>query len=284
MNKTTIITGLVIASCIAILITSYTIYHARIESVNTQTGYTAVKSSKKEDPSTEKQSPESDTESTDTQEKSKTGALSAEQIDSITSNMSEEVGSVVASRLQAGEIINLLIIGSSSIEEGSPGYGELLTANLAETYGDWIKTTTISYSENTESLVNDLDGNLVNWSNDYDIVLLEGMNLSNNGEVVVEDSITHIKTIDAKVKQKIADAVLVVHPSQPLASAVYYPTEVTAFKMYLTNQGFTYIDHWADWPVGSHDEMKTYLTEDSTPNEQGAALWASSLSTFFTGK
>ncbi|WP_019414625.1 hypothetical protein [Paenisporosarcina sp. TG20] len=282
MNKTTLLTGLVIVGCIATLIVSYTVYNSRIESLAIQTGYAPIKSSEKEDSPKKKQSSETETESPDTQEQSETTSLTAEQIESITANMSEEVSSVVSSRLQAGEIIDLLIIGSSSIE-GSPGYGDILTANLAETYGEWIETTTVSYSENTETLVNDLDGTLVDWSNDYDIVLLEGMNLSNNGEVVVEDSIIHIETINAKVKQNVTDAVLVVHPSQPLASAVYYPAEVDAFKMYLTNQGFTYIDHWADWPVGSQDEMNTYLTQESTPNEQGAALWASSLSTFFTG-
>jgi len=276
MNKTTLLTAFVIVGCIATLIFSYTVYNSRIDNVATQTDYAPVKTTQKED---------SKEESTDTQDETpEINSLTAQQIESLTANMSEDVLEVVTSRLEAEEKIQLLVIGSSSIELGSPGYGELLTSNLSEAYGDWIETTTISYDKTTASLVDDLDGVLIDWSQDYDVVLLEGMNLSNNGQVVVEDAIGHIQTFNTKMQQSVADAVLVIHPSQPLPSAVFYPTEVDSFKSYLTSRGFTYIDHWSQWPVGNKDEMNTYLTEDSTPNEKGAALWASALSTFFTGQ
>ncbi|WP_017379286.1 SGNH/GDSL hydrolase family protein [Paenisporosarcina sp. TG-14] len=281
MNKTTILTGFVIAGCIATLIVSYLVYDSRIEAVSSETTNAPEKATKQQGTSSsDKEKPTKE----DSEEEKEVESLSEQQIASLTANMDDVSSEVVTSRLQDGEKIQLLVIGSSSIEQGSPGYGELLTTNLTEAYGDWVETTTLSYNKTTASLVDDLDGVLIDWSQDYDVVLLEGMNLSNNGEVVVEDAIGHIETINKKMKQSIKDAVLVVHPSQPLASAIHYPTEVDSFKSYLTSRGFTYIDHWSEWPVGNKDDMNTYLTEDSTPNDKGAALWASALSTFFTGK
>ena len=198
--------------------------------------------------------------------------------------MSDEASAVFTSRLEAGEKIQLLMIGSSSIEQGSPGYGELLSTNLSESYGEWIETTSIAFDGTTAELVDELDGDLIDWSNDFDIVLLEGLNLANNGEVVVEDSIGHIDKINKQMKLNVTDSVLLVHPSQPLATAFHYPTRVKSFKSYLTAREYTYIDHWTEWPVGNEEEMNTFLTLDSEPNDKGAALWASALSTYLTGK
>ncbi|QBP42025.1 SGNH/GDSL hydrolase family protein [Paenisporosarcina antarctica] len=280
MNKTTILTGIVIVGCIATLIFSYLVYESRIEDVSSQTTNAPEKTTKQQETSSsDKEKPAKDSE-----EVQEVDSLSKQQITSLTANMSDDVSEVVTSRLETEEKIQLLVIGSSSIEQGSPGYGELLSTNLTQAYGDWIETTTLSYDKTTASLVDDLDGILIDWSQDYDVVLLEGMNLSNNGEVVVEEAIGHIETINKKMQQSVSDSVLVVHPSQPLASATHYPTQVDSFKSYLTSREFTYIDHWSEWPVGNEDEMNTYLTEDSIPNVKGAALWASALSTFFTGK
>lgn len=279
MNKNTLLTGFVIIGCMVTLIISYNVYQSRIESITDQSGYTPVKSNQKDKTlPTENKAPDKEDVST------KSDSLSTEQITAITANMSDEVSTVITSRLQAGENIQMLIIGSSSIEDGTPSYGELLTTNLSESYGDSIETTTLSFDGTTTALVEELDSKLIDWSKDYDVILLEGMNLSNNGEVVVEDAVEHIETVNLKLKQFVKDAVLVIHPSQPLPNAIYYPTEVESFKSYITSRGFSYVDHWSDWPVGNVEQMNTYLTEESVPNDKGAALWASALSTFFTGK
>jgi len=279
MNKTTLITAFVIIGCIVTLIASYNIYQSRIHSITIPTEIEPNKANLKDQEDT-KNNTAADKEKIQT----KSESLSSNEIISRTANMSDEASAVVTSRLESGENIQLLMIGSSSIEDGDPGYGELLTTNLSEAYGERIEITTITYTGNTAALVTDMDGKLVDWSKDFDIVLLEGMNLSNNGEVVVEDSIEHIETINNRMKQNVTDSVLLVHPSQPLANAVFYPTEVESFKSYLTTRGVTYIDHWPNWPVGNVDEMNTYLTEESVPNAKGAELWAAALTTFFTGK
>ena len=277
MNKTTFLLGIVIIGCIMTLLISYNIYQSRIESTANQSDHAPVIKSKIEDKVSTKESKTPDKEST-------SDSLTPEQITTLTANMSDEVSAVITSRLQAGKKIHMLLIGSSSIEDGTPSYGELLTTNLSDSYGESIETTTISYEGTTAALVEELDNNLIDWSKDYDVILLEGMNLSNNGNVIVEDAIEHIETLNDKMKQSVKDSVLVIHPSQPLPNATYYPTEVDSFKSYLTSRGFSYIDHWSQWPVGNEEEMNTYLTEESVPNDKGAALWASALSTFFTGK
>jgi hypothetical protein len=278
MNKSTLLTGIVIIGCIVTLLISYNIYQSRIESITDQSS------------SPVKLNPQDKKVTTEIKEKDKeeasasSGSITPEQITALTTNMSEEVRTVITSRLQAGEKIQMLLIGSSSIEDGTPGYGELLKTNLSEAYGESIETTTLSFDGTTATLVEELDNNLIDWSKDYDVILLEGMNLSNNGNVIVEDAVEHIETMNNKMKQSVTDSVLVIHPSQPLPNAIYYPTEVESFKSYLISKGYSYIDHWSQWPLGNEEEMNTYLTEESVPNDKGAALWASALSTFFTGK
>ncbi|MGB2993751.1 MAG: SGNH/GDSL hydrolase family protein [Paenisporosarcina sp.] len=279
MNKTKLIIIFVIIGCITTLFASYNIYQSRIQSITNPTQHASDKETPK-DKENSKESTTSDQEN----DQLKSDSLTAEEITSLTANMSEEAKALVTSRLELGEKIQLLMIGSSSIEQGSPGYGELLTTDLSEAYGEWIETTTVTFEGNTSELVAALDGDLIDWSNEFDVVLLEGMNIENNGQVVVEDSIEHIETINDRMKQNVTDAVLLVHPSQPLASAKYYPKEVESFKSYLTSRDYTFINHWMEWPVGNEVEMNTYLTGESEPNDKGAALWASALSTFFTGK
>lgn len=279
MNKTKLITIFVIIGCIATLFASYTIYQSRIESIINPT----QNASDKESPKDKEISKENKTSGKEN-DQLKRESLTAEEITSLTANMKDEAKAVVTSRLESGEKIQLLLIGSSSIEQGSSGYGELLKTDISEAYGEWIETTSVTFDGNTSELVAALNGELIDWSNDFDVVLLEGLNLENNGQVVVEDSIEHIESINDRMKQNVTDAVLLVHPSQPLAKATFYPTEVQSFKSYLTSRGYTYIDHWSEWPVGNVDEMNTYLTDESEPNDKGAVLWASALSTFFTGK
>jgi hypothetical protein len=279
MNKTTLLIGIVIIGCIMTLLISYNIYQSRIETITDQSDNAPFKSTDQEKVKAKA------TKTPDKEEASSKGnSLSPEQFSTLTANMSDEVSTVITSRLQAGENIQMLLIGSSSIEDGTPSYGELLTKNLSDSYGESVETTTISFDGTTAALVEELDNNLIDWSKDYDVILLEGMNLSNNGNVIVEDAVEHIETLNNKMKQSVKDSVLVIHPSQPLPNAIYYPTEVESFKSYITSRGFSYIDHWSDWPVGNVEQMNTYLTEESVPNDKGAALWASSLSTFFTGK
>ena len=279
MNKTKLITTFVVIGCIVTLFASYNIYQSRIQSITNPSETASDKASAKG-----KEVIKDNTSTVKETDQTKSDSLSLEKITSLTTNMSDGTRAVFTSRLGSGEKIQLLLVGSSSIEDGSPGYGEILTTTLTEAYGDLIETTSLSFDGNTEELVQELDANLIDWSNDFDVVLLEGMNLSNNGEVVVEDSIDHIETFNNRMKQNVADSVLIVHPSQPLPNAVFYPTEVESFKSYLTTREVTYIDHWRNWPVGNVDEMNTFLTEESVPNDQGAELWASALSTFFTGK
>ena len=275
MNKNISIMGIVLIGCVITLIGSSLIWNARIESVAGQTTLVSMKNKieKSEKGKTSK-----------VDDSQKMVPLNQKEIDVLTANMTDDVRAVVRSRLSEGEKVQILLIGSSSIKDGNPGYGELVTTQLSEAYGDWFEPTTIVFDGNTAALIEQMDGEIIDWSNQYDLVLLEGMNLKNNGTVIVEDAVEHIETFNAKMKETVEDAVLIVHPSQPLARAIYYPTEVEAFKMYVTSRGFAYIDHWANWTVGDEAEMNTYLTAESTPNNKGAVLWATALSRFLTGQ
>jgi hypothetical protein len=53
--------------------------------------------------------------------------------------------------------------------------------------------------------------------------------------------------------------------------------EVEQLKTLAENEGYTFIDHWKNWPDYQSEEIKDYILYDSgsiAPNEKGHEVWA----------
>ena len=200
-------------------------------------------------------------------------------LESLTAGMDAQVQELFFNRKEQGEKVQLLIVGSEAMDSGEPGYGELLSDALESAYGGFVETETIGFEGTSEEFL--LSGPQL--SSDYDVVLLEPFTLKNNGRVEIEVEHLHVQNILGEVLSAEDDAVLVLHPPQPIYGAQFYRTQVIALEEFARINDYAYIDHWQQWPSTEDLTLKEYLTEDSNPNNTGAETWANALIAYFTG-
>jgi hypothetical protein len=209
--------------------------------------------------------------------------VDVERLLSLTSNQDEVVWSVFMSRLEANQVIDFLIVGSDAMESGEPGYAERLEIRLKEAYGDTISISTVVFDKATNSFINEMN-DAVNFDAGYDVVLFEPLTLNSSGVVVVETQHEHIGMFIDRVKDEVEDAVVVLHPPQPLHRAKNYPPQVQSVKKFAESNDIPYIDHWTEWPDKDSDDLPNFLGENSLPNSDGAEIWANTLITYFIAK
>ncbi|MGH2317002.1 SGNH/GDSL hydrolase family protein [Planococcus sp. SE5232] len=196
-------------------------------------------------------------------------------VEGLIANMDPQVQAIFEARNSEGESVKLLIAGSAALASGEPGYAEQLEASLAEAYGNFIETDIVSIEGTSESLAN------VDLSAGYDVVLLEPMTLMNNDRIAIEQEREHIREFDAALTAEKEDALVVLHPPQPIYGAGYYLSQVTALNEFASTNGYAYIDHWSAWPDTDDELLKEYLAEDGLPNNKGAQVWAEELQAYF---
>lgn len=196
-------------------------------------------------------------------------------IDSLIVNMDQDVKQVFMDRNSEGQALKFLIAGSAALESGEPGYAERLEDALVAAYGDLISVDIASIEGTSESLAR------VDLSTGYDVVLLEPMTLMNNDRIAIEQEREHINEFNARLSNEVEDAVLVLHPPQPIYGAGYYLAQITALKEFTQIYSYDYIDHWSSWPDTDNEVLKDHLTEDGLPNNKGAELWAEELEAYF---
>ncbi|SER71216.1 SGNH/GDSL hydrolase family protein [Psychrobacillus sp. OK032] len=267
-----IIAVVISAICIFLLISSYLTYKSRIDNVKADTKtihYTQDELGEKEGVVSPKNE--------------KSVSLSRKTVEESIKNADEQVQNLLLNRLDAGEKVQLLIVGSDAMEEGAPGYATLLTNALTDTYGDFIETTVAPFDGTSKQFI---DENMeeINWEKGFDLVLLEPFTLNNNGIVKIEEEQQHIKAINGKALEEVSDAVLVLQPSYPIYNANFYLVQIDALKNFSSTNGYPYINHWSAWPDTTDPALNSLLTEDKSPNSEGAKVWASSLITYFTGR
>ncbi|ALS77862.1 epsx protein [Planococcus kocurii] len=193
----------------------------------------------------------------------------------LTANMDEQLQQLFTTRNDNGDDLKLLVAGSAALESGEPGYAERLAVSLEEAYGEFIDVAVASMEGTSEALAS------VDLSAGYDVVLLEPMTLMNNDRVAIEQEREHIRAFDARLANEVDDAVIVLHPSQPIFGAGYYLAQITALSEFAETNDYAYIDHWSAWPDTDDVGLKDYLAQDGLPNDKGAALWAQELEAYF---
>ena len=197
----------------------------------------------------------------------------------LTADMDRQVQQLFISRMEQGEKVQMLVIGSDSMDAGAPGYGELLKDALETSYEGLVEVELMSFDGTSEEFLMSQP----QLSAGYDVVLMEPFTLKNNGIVEIEIEHQHIQEVFDEIETSLDDAVLVLHPPQPIYGAQYYRTQVTALEEFAARRDYAYIDHWEQWPSTEDLTLKDYLTEDSDPNNRGAETWADALIAYFTG-
>lgn len=272
-------TSLAIVSigCVIILITSYLVWQARIESVannaSTRNHSTEIVKEEKSD----EQEPNEEEE---VEEK-----LNLESLTGLIQNLDESSQQVILNRFEQQENVQMLVLGSEALKMGEPGYAEILQSNIQSSYGDLMEIDVVPFNGSVTEFQEQIEDVDIDWQKGYDLVLFEPFTVNNNGVVIVENAFENILLINEFIQTEVADAQLILHPSYPIYNSVYYPVEVNALKEYSLANGISYIDHWTEWPGITDEQLQTYFTEDrTTVNSEGANLWANALSSYFISK
>jgi hypothetical protein len=268
MNKKTLFSYLVLTGCIILLAGSYMQWKEKISSVGSNS---------------EKQINTVIPPATDNVEKADETSepdYDVEHLLALTANADKKVQEVVKSRLESEEKIDFLIIGSEVMNHGEPGYAEQLKSALENAYGDHMNVSIASFDESSDFFIENLHDE-IDLDKGYDIILLEPFTLNNNGVIIAEDQHEHIEIFKNRLQNEVEDAVLVLHPPQPLHRAIHYPNEVKSIKSFANDNKIPFIDHWTEWPDINSDELPDFLDEDKMPNRAGAEVWADALINYF---
>ncbi|MBD8013361.1 SGNH/GDSL hydrolase family protein [Planococcus wigleyi] len=255
---------LAVLLCVFALVFSYLTWQDKLENVLEQPEEQKTQTSGKKEASTK-----------ETKEQNN-GELSV-NIKELSANADQAVQDLLIERSDNGEKVQLLIAGSAALDSGNPGYAERLKESLETSYEDFIEVDVLSLTGTSEALI----GGNVDLSAGYDIVLLEPMTLMNNDRIAIEQEREHISEFNTAVTAEVEDAVVVLHPPQPIFGAGYYLAQVSALEEFAAIYGYAYIDHWSVWPDTDDEALKDFLTEDGLPNDKGAELWTEELEAYF---
>lgn len=191
--------------------------------------------------------------------------------------MNPAIRTLFTNRSEAGETVQVLVVGSQAMESGAPGYAELFTTAMADAYSGFVEIDSLAF-DGTSAAFTEED---IDLGAGYDVVVLEPFTLNDNGRVEIERGHAYIEEFADRVRSEVADAVLVLHPPQPIYGAQFYLTQVNALEEFALQRNYGYINHWTAWPDTNDIALKTYLTDSGSPAQPGAEAWATELSKYF---
>ncbi|WKA54009.1 SGNH/GDSL hydrolase family protein [Planococcus shixiaomingii] len=254
---------LIVLMCIAILVFSYITWKEKLAVASEETVKTPALIEEKE-VSKETSEPVEAT-------------LSKDQLEQLVASMDEQVQEVFLNRLEAGEKVQLLVVGSQAMNAGEPGYSEQVKQAIEEAYEGFVEVETLSFDGTSEDFIEEE----IDLSNEYDVVLLEPFTLNNNGLVEIEVEHEHIEEFYERIQTEVSDAVLLLQPPQPIYGAGFYLTQIDALEEFASLNNIVYINHWSAWPATTDPALQEYLTEEAIPNSNGAETWTNELTSYF---
>lgn len=189
-----------------------------------------------------------------------------------------------AGKKEEGEAINLTFFGSVSLSHGvvtEKTWPNLLATNLLALANRDFNTTIIDVER--ASSIEVLAGNYVNEviQSDPDILLIEPFILNNNGVVLIEDSLEHIRFILTTIENALPETDIVIMPANPIYGANFYLAQIESLETFAAEESYLYADHWEAWPSTEDEALQDYL-EDGRPNEAGHMIWAEYMLEYLT--
>jgi len=204
--------------------------------------------------------------------------MSVDDIQKIGASLDDKTFEVVISRAEAGEPVQMLIVGSEAIAASA----ERFTTAISDKYGDLIGVDVATFDMTSDRFVSEeLEDGGIEWDKGYDIVLYEPFTLHNNGKVVIENEHRHLLAVKTLAESYVEDVSLLVTPPQPIYRAGYYLTQLRALEKFTAARGIPYINHWSNWPDTGSEELLTYIDEARMPTESGITAWSDALIAYF---
>ncbi|MHA7138187.1 SGNH/GDSL hydrolase family protein [Rossellomorea arthrocnemi] len=198
-------------------------------------------------------------------------------------NWPEGARTLYEEKLQDGESFKIVLMGSQAMDSVENGWDDIVTEKLQEVYEDSVEVSSISYDVNTLEFVNE-EKYLEIAELEPNLVIFEPLTLNDNGEVVIEDSLVNIETIMDEIKEESGDVYFALTPPQPVYKPNLYAFQIEETRDFTSETDLPYIDHWENWPAVEEEEIKDYLDEDSSPNEEGHKAWATGINNYLVSE
>lgn len=264
-------TVLVLVACVLVLAVSYLSWNAKVEEAAAEPANRPIK---QEQPAKKTGDQAADPENEKPAEK--VAAPSGEELSSLTANLPESTVEMLMSRLDAGEPVQLLAVGSSSFEAPA----NQLADALDDAYGDWIETDVQTFGGTSDTFLSKEVGE-IDWGKGYDLVIYEPFTLYNNGLVTIEDEQEDALELRGRVVEEVKDATFFITPPQPIHQPNYYMTQINALREFVEAKDIPFIDHWNQWPGVDSEEILDYVDDEYEPTDKGVEAWAKSLKEYF---
>ncbi|WP_341357149.1 SGNH/GDSL hydrolase family protein [Rossellomorea sp. y25] len=218
-------------------------------------------------------------------DKSEPTSLETEEGDYLptTVNWPEDARSLYKEKLETGEPFNIVLMGSTEMDSIEEGWNDKVANALEDEYGDTVSIQSLSFETNTLEFVREERYEEVG-DLQPGLVIFEPFVFKDNGNVTIEDTLQSISTIIDEVKELSPGSAFVLTPPQPIYQPKNYAVQVSQIQEYAKENDIPFIDHWSNWPGVEDEEIKTYLDDASSPNEQGHTAWAKGIIDFLVEK
>lgn len=270
--KKGLMTVLVLITCVLVLAVSYLSWSAKVKEAGAEPVNRPIK---QEQPAEGKGTQDQDLEKEKKSEE-KVAGPSADELERLTPNLSENTIEMLMSRLDAGEPVQLLAVGSSSFEAPANQLAEA----LGDAYGGWIKTDVQTFGGTSEEFMSD-GIKEIDWDKEYDLVIYEPFTLYNNGLVTIDDEQQDALEFRDRALEEVEDAAFFITPPQPIHEPNYYMTQINNLKKFVESKDIPFIDHWDQWPDVDSEDILDYVDDEYEPTDKGVEAWANSLKGYF---
>lgn len=169
----------------------------------------------------------------------------------------------------------IAIVGSAAIGDEPDGWAYQVKEELEKALGSEVVAVTINrVNSTTVGYINE-DEHIKLAEEKVDLILLEPFILSDNGNVLIEDSLDNIGTIIEAITENNSNATFILQPPNPIYKPKLYATQVEALEAYAKENNITYLNHWDAWPDTQSEDIYEYVEDDTgLPNEEGHKLWS----------
>jgi hypothetical protein len=191
-----------------------------------------------------------------------------------TQNWPEEARSAFNQALDEKRTFKLLIVGSGAVGEEPTGWAYQVKKEVEIFFGSDVVSVNIKeVSETTLAFIQN-DGQDTIAEEQADLILFEPFTLTDNGLVLIEDSLANIQTVIDTSKESNPNTVFILQPPNPIYQPKLYLTQVEALEEYAAENNIAYLDHWEAWPDTQSEEIYEYLEDGiGQPNEEGHKIW-----------
>lgn len=192
-----------------------------------------------------------------------------------TKNWPDEAVAALNLAQEEKRTFKLLIVGSGAVGDEPTGWAYQVKQEIQSFYGDEIVTVDIIEVDETTLGFIQQNGQETIADAKADMILFEPFTLTDNGIVLIEDSLENIQTVIDAAKESNPNTVFILQPPNPIYQPKLYATQVQALENFAADNSIAYLDHWDAWPDTDSEEIYEYLQDGlGQPNEEGHEIWS----------